>query len=202
MIKKEERKYKARFNEKRDCYISRDEKYLCYRIIDIESGKTITERYEIGKDGITEELAMLIDGMNAEEDLNERYTAEKSVVSFDLFEDSEVKNSSLGIQLSTECLNGKPEWQFRDESIGQKAMLMKIRSVIDTECNERQQRIYYEHFGMQKQLEEIRKEESVADGVEKSLQAIVNVKNDIIRKASSALGVEPVKRHKYPKQQK
>ena len=50
-----------------------------------------------------------------------------------------------------------------------------------------------------KVYEEIRKEEVAATGKEKKLQAILNVKNDIIRKVADEYGVVPVKRRKRGK---
>ena len=75
----------------------------------------------------------------------------------------------------------------------------RVRKVIDTKCNDRQQKLFYAHFGEGKQLEEIRKEEVAATGKEKKLQAILNVKNDIIRKVADEYGVVPVKRRKRGK---
>ena len=75
----------------------------------------------------------------------------------------------------------------------------KVREVIDTRCTARQQELFFSHFGEGKKLEQIRQDEVAKEGKEKKLQAIVNVKNDVIKKAADALGVTPVKRRKSKK---
>ena len=77
--------------------------------------------------------------------------------------------------------------------------IARVREVIDTKCNERQQNLFFAHFGEGKQLEEIRKEEVAASGKEKKLQAVLNVKNDVIGKVADAFGVTPVKRRRTKK---
>ena len=72
----------------------------------------------------------------------------------------------------------------------------RVRRVIDTKCNERQQDLFFAHFGEGRQLEEIRKEEVAATGEEKKLQAVHKAKNKIIRKVADEFGVVPVKRKK------
>ena len=72
-------------------------------------------------------------------------------------------------------------------------------TVISKQFTEKQQNFFYEHFGMQETLEEMRKTEHELTGILPSAAAMTNRKNKIIDKVAKALGVERVKRHKYPK---
>ena len=68
---------------------------------------------------------------------------------------------------------------------------------MDEDLTKEQQDLYFQHFGMGKQLEEIRQEEIAVTGRDKSLQSVGNRKNKIIKKvAKRVFGVEPIKRKK------
>ena len=79
--------------------------------------------------------------------------------------------------------------------------LAKVRKSVDEDLTDDQRDLYYDHFGIGKQLEEIRQEEVAESGKDKSLQSVLNRKNKIIAKvAHRAFGAEPVKRNKTKKE--
>lgn len=61
MKKKETLKIrKSGFNPDRACYLTADGKYYCYKFEDIETGQTVTQKLEIGKD-LSLELTTILD---------------------------------------------------------------------------------------------------------------------------------------------
>ena len=204
MPKKNESKYKASYNPDRECYISADGKYLCYETTDLETRRPVTLRYEIGKDGLTEELTFLIDDINYSQDQvdckeeglkdkvfeakRKRYesdpNAEDAVDPWDTIPD---KGSDLATAVDAEEEQENPD-------------VAKVREVVDTQFTDDQQELFFSHFGEGKPLAQIRQEEAAETGEEKSLQSVLNRKNRMIKKvARQAFGVEPVKRRKTKK---
>jgi len=194
-------KYKATYNPDRECYISSDGKYLCYKSTDVDTHRPVTLRYEIGKDGITEELTFLIDELNHDMDLNDRYENE---LKDPLFEKKQKTFSTdpCGDDIDPWDTVSNTQDEPDHEQEPEDPDLVKIRKVVDEDLTDAQRELYYDHFGRNRQLEEIRQEEVAITGQEKSLQSVLNRKNKIIRKvAHKAFGVEPVKRHNYPKKE-
>ena len=74
-------------------------------------------------------------------------------------------------------------------------MEAKIRAAVET-CSEKQQDIFYGHFGELKQLEKMRVEEETATGKVVSQQAFFDRKKKLIQSVARHLGVEPPKRIK------
>ena len=200
-MKSKETEYRAHYNPDRECYISADGKFICYETWDPDQKKKVTFKIEVGKDEITEELTFLIDEMNHQEDLNDRYENElkdplfeKKQKTFSTDSYSDNIDPWDAVSRSQDGLDYEQEPEDPD--------LAKIRKVVDEELTDAQRDLYYEHFGRNRQLEDIRREEVVITGKEKSLQSVLNRKNKIIRKvAHKAFGVEPVKRHNYPKKE-
>ena len=75
----------------------------------------------------------------------------------------------------------------------------KIREVIENECTEAQKDFFYMHFGLQMQLETIRRAEAAKTGKLPSAPAMTCRKNKIIDKVAKTLGVNRVKRIKKSK---
>ena len=92
-----------------------------------------------------------------------------------------------------------PEDAMFTEPKPENLQAVEARRVIDEECTDAQQDFFFEHFGMGTPLEELRQAEAEQTGKLPSSAAMTNRKNKIIDKAAKALGVERVKRHKYPK---
>ena len=96
--------------------------------------------------------------------------------------------------------SGNPEDAMFAEPEQENPQVAEVRRVIDEECTESQQNFFFKHFGMGKQLEEMRQAEAEETGRLPSSQAMTNRKNKIVDKAAKALGVERIKRRKSSKQ--
>lgn len=196
------KKRKSGFNPNRTCYLTADGKYYCYERWDVDAKCMVTQKLEVGKD-LSIELTIMLDESDHGMDLNDRYQEElkdplfkAKVNSYKADPDNDEAIDPLE-QIPSK--NGSPEDEIFSEPKPENPDAEKVREVIDNKCNARQQNVYFSHFGELKQLEQIRKEEADKEGKEKSLQSIVNVKNDVIKKAADALGVTPVKRRKSKK---
>jgi len=65
-----------RGNPNRTCYLSSDGRFYCYEMWDSAGKRMVTVRYEVGKDGLTEELAQFLAAADREEDQNDLVQAE------------------------------------------------------------------------------------------------------------------------------
>ena len=95
--------------------------------------------------------------------------------------------------------SGSPEDALVTEPEPENPQVAQVRRVIDEECTEPQQDFIFSHFGMGKQLEEMRQAEAEETGKLPTAQAYTNRKNKIIDKVAKSLGVERVKRRKTSK---
>lgn len=202
MPRKKETKYKSSYNPDRECYISADGKYLCYETFDLDTKRLVTFRYEIGKDGITEELTFAIDDMYYRQDQVDR---KENELKDPLFE-AKYRNYKSGSKEDAVdpwdtilVHDGDPAEAIDHEEDKENPDTVKVREVIDTKCNKRQKELFFAHFGECKQLEQIRKEEAEQTGKLPSPAAMTSRKNKIIDKVAKSFGVERVKCHKYPK---
>ncbi len=195
------KKRKSNYNKNRTCYRSSDGRYYCYEYWDADANRTVTQQFEVGKD-ISEEWTIFLDETDHDEDLNDRYEGElrdplfdkkvgdyktdpESEDAVDPWEKLSKKSDSL-----EEALFAEPE------KVNPQAVL--VRKVIEESCTKSQQDFYFDHFGMGIQLEEMRQREAAQTGKLPTSAAMTNRKNKIIEKAAKSLGVERVKRHKYP----
>lgn len=202
-MKNQKPKYKAHYNPDRECYISADGKYLCYRTIDLDTRRPVTLYYEIGKGVLTEELTFQIDEMNYAMDLNDRHQGELRDSLFD------AKVASHAADCSDEDTENpwetildrriSPEEMLFAEEEPENPRVAEVRRVIDEECTEAEQDLFFAHFGEGMQLEEIRQLEVAQTGKIPTAQAMLNRKNKIFDKVAQALGVGRVKRRSYPK---
>lgn len=200
MSKEKETKYKSHYNPNRDCYISADGKYLCYRTTDLDARRPVTLRFEIGKGGLTEEVTFEIDEMYHDEDLNDRYQDELHHRLFDVKVASHAADpngeDSVDPWDTIPDKSGSPEDVLFAEPEPENPQAATVRRVLEEECTEQQQDLFFAHFGERKQLEKIRQAEAERTGKLPSSQAMTNRKNKIIDKAAKVLGVERVKRRK------
>lgn len=203
MPNKQKLKYKAHYNPRRECYISSDGKYLCYETTDLNTHRPVTLRYEIGKDGITEDLTFLIDDMNYEMDLQDRYESEKRDPLFDAKMHSYAANPDSEDAIdpwdTLADKGGSLEDMIFAEPELENPQAEQVRRVIDEKCTKAQQDFFFEHFGEGTQLEEMRQAEAKKTGKLPSPSAMTNRKNKIINKAAKPFGVLRVKRRKYSK---
>ena len=196
--------YRSSFNEDRECFISKDGRFICYQAYDPESNRTITHRYEIGTLGITQELAVVIDGLNFEQDQLDRKENDHKDSLFEAMRrrhSTDPDEEDAADPYDNISLPGNdPAEILTKEEPGENPIIAKVRNVVETQFTAEQQELYYKHFGEGKQLEEIRQEEVAATGKEKSPQSVLNRKKKIIAKvAKHVFGTEPVNRSKQSK---
>jgi hypothetical protein len=196
--------YRSGYNEDRDCFISKDGRFICYRAYDPESKRKKTYRYEIGTLGITQELAVAIDDLNYEQDQLDRRENDNKDPLFEArrqrhSEDPDEEDAVDPYDNLSLPGNDPAEILTMEES-RENPVIAKVRNVVETQFTPEQQDLFYKHFGEGKQLEEIRKEEVAATGKEKSPQSVLNRKKKMLAKvAKQVFGTEPVKHSKNPK---
>ena len=203
MKSKKTKNRKSNFNSNRPCYLSADGKFYCYEVYDSETDRVVTQKFEVGKGDYSLDWTIFLDETDHDMDLNDRYQQEFKDPLFEAKAESykaDPENEDKVNPWDTIFdKSASPEEVLFSEPEAENPDAEKVREVIDTRCTARQQELFFSHFGEGKQLEQIRQDEVAKDGKEKSLQSIVNVKNDVIKKVSDALGVTPVKRRKSKK---
>ena len=196
------KKRKSQFNLNRTCYLTMDGKHYCYERWDDNAKCMVTQMYEVGKDGLTEEWTIFLDESDHDMDLNDRYEGELRDSLFDAKVSSKIDSDDEdGIDPwdTIADRSGSPEDVLFAEPETENPQVTEVRRVIDEECTESQQDFFFEHFGKDTQLEEMRQAEATQTGKLPSSAAMTNRKNKIIDKVAKSFGVERVKRHKYPK---
>ena len=203
MKSKETKKRKSGYNPNRACYLTADGKYYCFEILDIDTGRMVTQKFEVGKD-LSQEWTIFLDESDHDMDLNDRYQDELRDHLFD------TKAASYKADLDNKDAvdpwdeladkRSNPENILFSEPESENPQVAQVRRVIDGECTEAQQDLFYSHFGEGTQLEEIRQTEVEHTGKLPTAQAMTNRKNKIIDKVAKSFGVERVKRRKSAKQ--
>ncbi|MBD5537788.1 MAG: hypothetical protein HDQ99_19490 [Lachnospiraceae bacterium] len=196
------KKRKSGFNPNRACYLTVDGKHYCYEHWDDDAKRVITQMYEVGKDGLTEEWTIFLDESDHDMDLQDRYEGELRDPLFDAKAKSKADSDDEDSVDPWDTLadkGGSPEEALFAEPEPENTQVAQVRRVIDEECTESQQDFFFEHFGEGTQLEEMRQAEAEQTGKLPSSAAMTNRKNKIINKVAKSFGVERVKRHKYPK---
>lgn len=203
MKRKETKKRKSGYNPNRACYLTADGKYYCFEILDIDTGRMVTQKLEVGKD-LSQEWTIFLDESDHDMDLNDRYQDELRDHLFD------TKAASYKADLDNKDAvdpwdeladkRSNPENILFSEPESENPQVAQVRRVIDGECTEAQQDLFYSHFGEGTQLEEIRQTEVEHTGKLPTAQAMTNRKNKIIDKVAKSFGVERVKRRKSAKQ--
>lgn len=203
MKNEETKKRKSNYNPNRTCYLTADGKYYCYECWDYDAKCVVTQKLEVGKD-LSLEFTLYLDQSDHDMDLNDRYQDELRDSLFD------AKIKSYKSNLDDEDAidpwdtladkSSSPEDILFAESETENPQVTQVRKVIDEHCTESQQNFFFEHFGMGKQLEEMRQAEAEETGKLPTAQAYTNRKNKIVDKAAKALGVERIKRRKSSKQ--
>lgn len=202
MKSNETKKRKSNYNPNRTCYLTADGKYYCYERWDEDTKCVVTQRLEVGKD-LSLELTLYLDWSDHEMDLQDRYEGELRDPLF------EAKVNSYNADPDNEDAvdpwdtladkSGNQEDAMFAETEQENPQVAEVRRVIDEECTQSQQDFFFEHFGIGKQLEEMRQAEAEKTGKLPSAQAYTNRKNKIVDKAAKALGVERIKRRKSSK---
>lgn len=202
MKNEETKKRKSNYNPNRTCYLTADGKYYCYECWDYDAKCVVTQKLEVGKD-LSLELTLYLDQSDHDMDLNDRYQDELRDSLFDAKiksykSDSDDEDAVDPWDILADK-SSSPEDILFAESETENPQVAHVRKVIDENCTESQQKFFFEHFGMGKQLEEMRQAEAEQAGRLPSSQAMTNRKNKIVDKVAKALGVERIKRRKSSK---
>ena len=144
------------------------------------------------------DVTIQLDDMDHEEDLSNRYENELQDPHFaakiDHYKDNQDDEDAMDPWNMVPDNGNNPEETFFSEPEPENPQIKEVRRVIDEECTEAQQDLFFNHFGMDIQLETLRQNEGKRTGVTPSPQALTNRKNKLIEKAAKSLGVERVKR--------
>lgn len=202
MKNEETKKRKSNYNPNRTCYLTADGKYYCYECWDYDAKCVVTQKLEVGKD-LSLELTLYLDQSDHDMDLNDRYQDELRDSLFDskiksYKSDSDDEDAVDPWDMLADKSSSLEDILFA-ESETENPQVAHVRKVIDENCTESQQKFFFEHFGMGKQLEEMRQAEAEQAGRLPSSQAMTNRKNKIVDKVAKALGVERIKRRKSSK---
>ena len=193
--------HKSGFNRQRTCYLSSDGKHYCYEVWNSEQHRMVKQEIAVGED-LSEEWTIFLDESDHDIDLNDRYQEELRDKLFDSKADKYSPDNEEGNIDPWEKIGGNagsPETALFTEEEQENPQATKVRRIIGDDCTKAQQDFFFDHFGMNKQLEEMRQEEAERTGKALTSQAMTNRKNKIVDKVAKALGVQRVKRHKYPR---
>ena len=194
------KKRKSGFNPDRTCYLTADGKFYVYVVWDEEGRRDITHKFEVGKD-LSLDITLVLDESDHDMDLNDRYQDELRDPLFDAqAKKYDIANGDIDNPWGKIAdKDGDPEGILFAEPKLENPQAAAVRRVIEEDCTEAQQAFYYDHFGMNQQLETMRQAEAEQTGKLPSPAAMTNRKNKIIKKVAKALGTERVKRHKPTK---
>ena len=197
-----EAKSKPFYLPNRACYLTEDGKYYCYERWDEEAKRTVTQKIEIGKD-LSLDITLILDELDHDEDLKEYYARKARSRAFDhaleTYQSKPNSEDSIDPWETVGSKGGSPEDVLFAEPVPENPQVALVRQVIEEKCTESQQNFFHEHFGMKKQMEEMRQEEATLTGKLLSQAAMTKRKNKIIDEVANALGVERVKRCKHNK---
>ena len=140
---------------------------------------------------ITLEQAQAIIELDHRGYLDERYYRENKDVLFDLLMQNAEDESYVEDLYFIDTIS--PEAQLFGEEEVENPLCAIVRRVVEEECTEAQQELFYKVYGMGITLEEIRQEE-LRKGTSVSKQAMTNRLNKILDKVAMALGVTRINR--------
>lgn len=174
-------------------YLSEDKRHYCYTRWDVEKNCFVTEKYEIDVD-ITVDMAAELNASDDSIDLNNRYQRELlDPLYLAKLNNRQMQSDQSAIaDLLDEIADGKGSIEdilMLDEEAEDPRILV-IRHVIQNLCTESQQNLFYDYYGMHKQLTTMRAEEAARTGKKVSEAAMSQRKNRIIEKCAKELGVE------------
>ncbi|WKY49091.1 hypothetical protein Q5O24_07220 [Eubacteriaceae bacterium ES3] len=193
----ESQKRRSRYNPQRNSYMTRDGRYA-YVTWDDQKKHTVTHYLEIGIEGVTEELLVMLDEDDHQIDLQERYDAENTDFSF-------LNQQRLHNQSSEDCkidpidaIRDKKSDPFdlifpQDDKTSE---LMPQLLEAMNKLTDAQRDLIYNHLGSMKQLEEILKDEIAVTGKVISQQAMSNRWKKIITRLCKEFDVQVPRKRK------
>lgn len=189
---------KSRYSANRNSYRTRDGRYA-YITWDDEQRRNVTHYLEVGKDGVTEELLILLDEDDHDVDLQERYDTENADFSFQNKQTAHDCDPARISNPLTEIVDKNADIFAvlfpEEETVGE--TMVQLIAALD-KLTDAQRDLIYEHFGARKTLEEIRQAEIATTGKEITQQAVSNRLKKIIARLCKELDV-PVPRRRSPK---
>ena len=195
-------KRKPFYTSNHDCSLSVDGKFYRYRVWNEDSKRMVTQELEVGKD-LSVDITLVLDEMDHEQDLNDFYQDKLRDVLFDTKVALQATSRDEDFFIDPwEKIPGNstsPEDALLTEEESENPQIAQVRQIIEEKCSAAQQNFFFDHFGQNLQLEEMRHTEFERTGKLPTPAAMNNRKNKILDKVAKVLGVERVKRHKYPK---
>lgn len=157
-----------------------------------------------GQDGVTEDIILLLDQMDHDGDLGDRYEEENKDQKFERklrkYEADPDDDNAVNPWDELEDRNADLTDDAERREQPENPDAARVREVVENDFTPEQQNLFFSHFGECRQLEQIRQEEAMRTGKPVTPQAMNNRKNKMIRKAAkNGFGVEPVKRRKTDK---
>lgn len=187
---------KSRYNPDRKTYFTADGKYYCYLKWDDKLKREVPVKYEVEK--LPLEVTFILHDMDHQEDLNDRYENELKDPLFESklnsYKDNSDSEDALDPWDTIADKGNSPEEIIFAEPEPVNPQEEEVHRIIEEECTENQQDFFYTHFGMEKDLVDLRNEEEAKTGKAVTKQAFTNRKNKILEKVAKALGTERVKR--------
>ena len=194
-----EAKRKEFYINNRDCYLSVDGKYYCYRVWDEGTKCMVTQEIEVGKD-MSLDITLVLDGLDHDEDLRDYYERKRRNRVFDSemrkYQSASDSEESINPWEKIDAKGSSPEDRLFAEQEAENPQVAMVRSIINEKCTKEQKKFIADHFGKEMQLEEMRRVEARQTGKFPSSAAMTNRKNKILDKIAKALGVKRVKRRK------
>ncbi|MCD8211628.1 MAG: hypothetical protein LUC17_01195 [Oscillospiraceae bacterium] len=187
---------KSDYNPNRDCYLSLDGKFYCYQFRDPGTGHMSVQKLEVDRDLSSEWMAIL-DEMDREMDLNDRYHNKIRDSFFDemnehMNESEELSDRSEGFDPLEEIPDCSmiPEKLLFAEEDPEDPLISKVRQIIEEECTEAQQDLFFSCYGEGMTFAEFSRKEAEVTGRQPTKQAVDNRKRKIFRKIANALEAE------------
>ncbi len=200
---------KSRINKNRDCYLDKDFNYVYKRPVKQSDGTYKNEEFKIPYSEENRDVFILLDSVDHESELRDRYEEENKDWKFQNKLDkhySEIANGDDGEFRDDpiDCIadpdsdvfeRAFPEYM---EATPEELRCKEVREWISS-LPESQQNLIFDHLGgEQKFLEEIRREEEQETGKKITKQAMHNRWDKILTKACKHYGVEKQKQKRKP----
>lgn len=202
MKNKDTSQLKHPYEQRTECHLTEDGRYIIYRSL-TDSSRKPAARLEVGTEGITKDMSVILNDLNHREALEERYYRATLAP---LFEFYKTHYFAFGIGgLATEVrdpwdrvtkLENSVEDAIFAEPEPENPLIDVVRSVIDT-CTDSQKWLVYGYYGMNRTLNELRLEEISRTGKPISKVAFTNRLNRILDKVAKALGTTRIKRCRH-----
>ena len=190
MPKKKTSIRKSNYNPNRMSYLTADGKYYCYDRQD-EDGRTVTIKIEVTPE--LEEITLMLDELDHEEDLQDRYQNENLDP---IFKDLAARDEQTDHIQSIPDHSTNPENIIFKEEEKSDPLVEKVRETVDNEFTDEQRDLFFSHYGMGMKFTEIAEKEGEQTGKIPGASSMSNRNSRVLNKVAKALGTEPTKKLK------